>query len=163
MRTTAILAITAATLVSNSTVARVKRMPFMPESIWGVWAPSTEVCEKAGNSLITVSARTYTSSEGNCMVVWVSETHARQGPMYSAHLLCSKPGEEAQKTQTDVMFYPKDDKQISTGPRFSELKDYQHCSAGEPSPPKDGRFDGPRADGLRMPSRETRVYSEETP
>jgi hypothetical protein len=84
------------------------------------------------------------------MVVWVSETHARWGPMYSAHLLCSKPGEEAQKTQSDVMFYPKDDKQMSIGPRFSELKDYQRCSAGEPSP-KDGRFDGPRADGLRMP------------
>jgi hypothetical protein len=160
MRTTAILAITAVALLSNSTVAKVKRMPFMPESIWGAWAPRTEVCEKAEHSIITVSARTYTSSEGNCTVVWVIETHAQRGPMYSAHLQCSKPGDEAQKIPSDVMFYPKDDKQISIGSHFSELKDYQRCSADESSIPKNGRFDRPRADSLRMLSRERGSYSE---
>jgi hypothetical protein len=51
--------------------------------------------------------------------------------MYSAHLQYAKPEEKAPKTQSDVIFYPKDDKQISIGPRFSDLKDYQRCSASE--------------------------------
>jgi hypothetical protein len=37
------------------------------------------------------------------------------------------------ETQTDVIFYPKDDKHISIGSRFSDLKDRQRCSASEPA------------------------------
>jgi hypothetical protein len=131
MRTTAILAIAVAALVSSSAVAKVKRIEFVPESLRGSWAPTTEVCEKAAKSMITISAKAYTSAAGNCMVVWVSETPAARGPMYSAHLQCSKPQDKAQKVQADVMLYPKDDKQISVGPHFSELKDYQRCSTNE--------------------------------
>ena len=97
----------------------------------GSWAPAAEGCEKAAKSMITVSATTYTSSEANCKVVWVSETPAARGPIYSAHLQCSKGEEKAPKTQSDVILYPKDDKQISIGPRFSDLKDYQRCSSSE--------------------------------
>jgi len=131
MRTTAILAIVTVALVSSSVVAKVKRIEFIPESLRGSWAPTTEVCEKAAKSMITISAKAYTSSAGNCVIVWVSETPAARGPMYSAHLQCPKPEDRAQKVQADVMFYPKDDKQISVGPHFSELKDYQRCSANE--------------------------------
>ena len=131
MRTTAILAIAAAALVSNSAVAKVKRIEFIPESLRGSWVPTTEVCEKAAKSMITISAKAYTGALGNCVVVWVSETPAARGPMYSAHLQCSKPEDRAQKVQADVMFYPKDDKQISVGPHFNELKDYQRCSTSE--------------------------------
>jgi len=62
MRTTAILilAITAAVFASTPTVAKVKRIEFIPEPIRGSWAPSAEVCEKAATSMITVSATTYT-------------------------------------------------------------------------------------------------------
>jgi len=54
----------AAALVSNSTVAKGKRIEFIPESVIfrGSWAPSTEVCEKAAKSMVTVSATTYSSS-----------------------------------------------------------------------------------------------------
>ena len=131
MRTTTILAITAA-FVSTAAVAKVKRIEFIPESIRGSWAPSAEVCEKAAQSMITVSATTYTSSEANCKIMWISETSAARGPMYSAHLQCAKSEEKAPK-QSDVILYPKDDKQISIGPRFSDLKDYQRCSATEPA------------------------------
>ena len=132
MRTIAILilAITAAAFASNPTVAKVKRIEFIPESIRGSWAPSVEVCEKAATSMITVSATTYASPGANCKIMWIGETSAR-GPMYSAHLQCGKPEEKAPKTQSDVIFYPKDEKQISIGPRFSDLKDYQRCSASE--------------------------------
>jgi hypothetical protein len=131
MRTTAILAIAAAAFVSNATDAKVKRIEFIPESVRGAWVPSAEDCGKAAQSTITVSASTYTNSEANCSVVWVSETPGARGPLYSAHLQCSK--EKGAKTQTDVMLYPKDEKQISIGSRFSDLKDYQRCSASEPA------------------------------
>ena len=133
MRTTTILAIAAAALVSNAAVAKVKRIEFIPESLRGAWAPSAEVCDNAAKSIITVSAKTYANSEANCSVVWVSETPAARGPLYSAHLQCSKLEEKGPKTQTDIMFYPKDEKQISIGSRFSDLKDYQRCSASEPA------------------------------
>ena len=112
MRTTSILAIVTAALVSNSAVAKVKRIEFIPESIRGSWAPSAEVCEKAATSMITVSATTYASSGANCKIMWIGETSAARGPMYSAHLQCGKPEEKAPKTQSDVIFYPKDEKQI---------------------------------------------------
>jgi hypothetical protein len=133
MRTKAIIAITATVFVSNSAVAKVKRIEFIPESIRGSWVPSVEACDKATKSMITVSANAYTSSAANCVVAWISETSAARGPLYSAHLQCSKPEDKARKTQSDVMFYPKDDKQISIGPRFSELKDYQRCFGSEPT------------------------------
>jgi hypothetical protein len=133
MRTSTILAITAAAFVSNTTVAKVKRIEFIPESLRGAWAPSAEGCDKAAKSMITVSAKTYANSQANCNVVWVSETPAARGPLFSAHLQCSKLQEKGPKTQSDIMFYPKDEKQISIGSRFSDLKDYQRCSASEPT------------------------------
>ena len=133
MRATAILAIATATFMSHTAVADVKRHEFIPESLRGSWAPSTEVCKNADKSIIVVSAKTYTSSEANCTVVWVSETAAARGPMYSAHLQCSKPEQKGGKTQSNIIFFPKDNNQISIGSRFSNLRDYQRCSASEPA------------------------------
>jgi hypothetical protein len=132
MRAIAILA-TAAALVAHAAFADVKRHEFIPESLRGSWAPSTEVCKNADKSIIVLAAKAYTSSEAKCTVVWVSETAAARGPTYSAHLQCSKPDDEAHKTQSDVIFVPKAVDQISIGPRFSDLKDYQRCSASEPA------------------------------
>jgi hypothetical protein len=132
MRTIATLA-TAAMLVSQAAVADVKRHQFIPESFRGSWAPSADACKNADKSIIVLSAKTYTSSEANCTVAWVSETAAARGPLYSAHLQCPKPGEGAQKTQSDVIFSQKDANQISIGAGFSSLKDYQRCSASEPA------------------------------
>ena len=131
MCSAAILAIAAAAFVPNTTVAAVKRIEFIPQSIRGSWAPVAEACEKAAKSMITVSATTYTTAEANCKVVWVSETPAALGPIYSAHLQCSKEEEKVPKTQSD--FSIPDDKHISIGSRFSDLKDYQRCSASEPA------------------------------
>jgi hypothetical protein len=133
MRATAILAITTATFVSHAAVADVKRHEFIPESLRGSWAPSTEVCKDSDKSIVVVSAKTYSSSEANCTVVWVSETAAARGAVFSAHLLCSKPDKKASKTQSDVILSSKDNNTISIGSRFSNLKDYQRCgTAGSP-------------------------------
>jgi hypothetical protein len=129
MRAIAILAITAATLVSHAAVADVKRHELIPDSLRGSWAPSAEACKGADKSIITVSAKTYTSSEANCTIIWVSETAAARGPMYSVHMQCSKPG----KSALDVIFLPKDNDHISIGSRFSDLKSHQRCSAVEPA------------------------------
>jgi hypothetical protein len=128
MRATAVLAITTATLVSHAAVADVKRHKSIPESLWGSWAPSPDGCKNADESVIVLSAQTYVSSEANCTVAWVSETPGGRGPIYSAHLQCSKPEEGARKTQSDVIFVPKGINQISIGSHFSNLKDYQRCS-----------------------------------
>jgi hypothetical protein len=133
MRAIAILAITTATFVSHATVADVKRHQFIPESLRGSWAPSTDACKTADKSVIVVSAKTYVSSEANCTVVWVSETAGARGPIYSAHLQCSKAEEKGPKTQSDVIISPKDTNRISIGSRFSDLKDYQRCSTSEPA------------------------------
>jgi len=132
MRAIAILASTL-TFVAHAAVADVKRHADIPESLRGSWAPSTAVCKDAGKSIIVIAAKTYVSSEANCRVGWVSETAAARGPIYSAHLQCSKPADEAQKMQFDVILAQKDADHISIGPRFSDLKDYQRCSASEPA------------------------------
>jgi hypothetical protein len=132
MRAIAILAATAA-VVSHAAVADVKRHESILESLRGSWAPSTAVCKDGDKSIIVVAAKTYVSSEANCRVGWVSETVAARGPVYSAPLQCSKPNDDAQKTRFDVIFFQKCANHISIGPRFSDLKDYQRCSASEPA------------------------------
>lgn len=125
---------TAVTFGAHAAVADVKRHQFIPESLRGSWAPSSGACKDADKSIIVLSAQTYTSSEANCRVFWVSVTPRAGGPLYSARLQCSKPNDEAQKTFSDVMLLPKDVNRISIG-AGSELRDYQRCSASEPAAP----------------------------
>ena len=134
MRATAILVISTAALVSHTAVAHVKRLTSIPEAFWGTWAPSAEVCKGADKSVIVLSAGAYVSPEANCRVASVSETAGPKGPIYSAHLRCSKPAEKDRKTQSDVILSLKAPNQISLGSRFSNLKDYQRCSTNEPAP-----------------------------
>jgi hypothetical protein len=134
MRATAFLAITATTFVSYAAIADVKRHALIPDSLRGSWALSTDGCENASKSIVVVSADTYSSAEANCRVVWVSETAGARGAIYSAHLQCSKPGENAPNSQTDIIFSPKDNNRISIGSLFSNLKDYQRCATSEPAP-----------------------------
>jgi hypothetical protein len=108
--------------------------------------------------MITVSATTYAGSGTNCKIMWISETSAARGPMYSAHLQCAKLEEKAPKTQSDVILYPKDDKQISIGPRFSDLKDYQRvCHHAIDTPPSYGN------DGGRLLARRRRTCTPPAP
>ena len=106
MRAIAILA-TAAAFVSHVAVADVKRHESIPEQLRGSWAPSADACKNADKSVIVVAAKTYGRAEANCAVAWVSETAATRGPVYSAHLQCAKPNDNARKTQSDVIFIAK--------------------------------------------------------
>ena len=129
MRATAILA-TTATFISHAAVADVKRREFIPESLRGSWAPTTEVCKNADKSIIAISAKTYTSSEANCTVVWVSETAAARGPIYSAHLQCvSRMG--GPQTLSNLILRQNGTDQISVGADFPSLKAFWRCAADE--------------------------------
>jgi hypothetical protein len=129
MRATVILAIAAATAVTHAASADVKRHEFIPVPLRGSWAPRADDCKNAGKAVIVVSDKTYVSAEANCTVMWVSETAATRGSIYAAHLQCAKPDEKNQNTQSNVILAPKDAKQISIGPSFGNLKDYQRCPA----------------------------------
>jgi hypothetical protein len=122
------------TFLSHTAVADVVRHKTIPESFWGRWVPSAELCNNSEKSVIALTATTYVSSEANCTVAWVSETAGTRGPIYSAHVQCSKPEEKARKTQSNIILSAKDINQISVGSSFSNLKDYQRCSTNEPAP-----------------------------
>ena len=124
--------IVAVTLFALPAFAHVKRLGSMPEQLWGSWAPGPDACKTGDKAIIVVAAKNYTSAQANCTVAWVSETPGARGPVYSARLQCAKPGGGAPKAASDVIFIPNDNNQVSIGPRFSEVKDFQRCSASEP-------------------------------
>jgi hypothetical protein len=128
MRTATIQAIATAMFVSTAAVASDVRHSGFPESVVGVWAPSPQACNDAAKSAVTLSAKTYVSSETICAVDWVNETASALGPDYSAHMQCSKPSDPAQKVVSNLIIRPKDNSQISVGPDFENLKVYQRCS-----------------------------------
>src|SRR5882757_509996 len=128
MRTATIQAIATAMFVSSAAVASDVRHSGFPESVVGVWAQSPQACKDATKSAVTLSAKTYVSSETNCAVDWVNETASARGPDYSAHMQCSKPSEPTQKVVSNLIVRPKDNNQISVGPDFENLKIYQRCS-----------------------------------
>ena len=129
MRATVILAIATATVVTHTASADVKRHEFIPVPLRGSWAPSADDCKNADKAKIVVSDKTYVSAEANCTVMWVSETAAARGSIYAAQMRCGKPDEKDRKTQSNVILAPKDANQISIGPSFGNLKDYQRCPA----------------------------------
>ncbi len=94
----------------------------IPESIWGRWAPGTEVCKNADKSVIVLSATTYVSSEANCTVDWVAETAGARGPIYSAYIQCSNRAGKSQRTTSNLIILPRDANQISVGFEFGSLK-----------------------------------------
>ena len=128
MRTATIQAVATAMLASSAAFASDVRHSGFPKSVVGVWAPSAEACKDAAKSVVTLSAKTYVSSETSCAVDWVNETASARGPDYSAHMQCSKPSEPAQKVVSNLIVRPKDSNQISAGPDFDNLKVYQRCS-----------------------------------
>ena len=106
----------------------------MPETYSGRWALDAHLCKDVDKSVIVLSAKTYSDSEGNCSVEWVVETASPRGPSYSAHLLCSNVSNPAQKTAANLIVRPDSASQIFAGSDFDKLKVYQRCPASEPAP-----------------------------
>lgn len=129
MRTVAIQAIAMTLLMSSAALASDVRHSGFPQSVVGQWAPGSEACKDGSKATITLSAKTYANSDASCTIDWVNETATADGPAYSAHALCSKPSEPAQKTISNLMVRSKDNNQISIGPDFDNLKVYRRCAS----------------------------------
>jgi hypothetical protein len=132
---TAVASLALPVLLSHTADADVKRSSSITESLWGSWAPNVDACNAADKSVITLSAKSYVSSEANCVVDWVSETAGARGPIYSAHLQCTATAEGSPKEMSisTLVLWPKGADEISVGANFDSLKTHLRCAARAPA------------------------------
>src|SRR5271165_56798 len=119
-----------AIFISNVAMADVVRRGSLPDSYGGAWMTTGP-----DHIVIDLSPTTYADKEENCAVSWVSETPAARGPIYSAHLQCSRGSDQAGKSfQSDLIIWPKSSDEIAVGPGFQGLKIFRRCRATRPPP-----------------------------
>jgi hypothetical protein len=119
-------------LRSRPALADVKRLAEIPKSFWGAWAPNADACANAADqSIITLSGKSYTSSQTSCSVINVSETPGTNRPTYSARLRCVGQT-QTQPTSSNLILRSDDLNRISIGSEFTTLNVYQRCSAKGP-------------------------------
>jgi len=134
MRKAALLVFIAA-LTPQAAAAKggIKVLNSIPETYWGIWAPSTGACTDGDKTTITLSAKTYSGPLGKCDVASVSEIPSPKGSTYSARLRCADPAQAQKKTPANFIIRPGDANQISAGPGFDSLGAYQRCSSDAPA------------------------------
>jgi hypothetical protein len=119
-----------AIFISNVAMADVVRHSSLPDSYWGAWTTTDP-----NHTVVDLSAKTYADNEENCAVNWVSETPGASGPIYAAHLQCSRRSDGAGKSFTlDLVIWPKSSDEIAVGPGFTSLKIFHRCRATRPPP-----------------------------
>ena len=116
----------AAALLSGPSLADTVRHASLPERLCGKWAPSADLCQD-DKAFIVLSEKAYVSSEASCAIRWVTETAGARGPIYSAHMQCSKPTSNERKTETNLMMMSNHDGQLSVGADFKSLRIYERC------------------------------------
>jgi hypothetical protein len=119
-----------AMFISNVAIADVVRHGSLLDSYGGAWMTTGPE-----QIVIDLSAKTYADKEENCAVNWVSETPGASGPIYSAHLQCSRRSDQGGKSfQLDLIVWPKSSDEIAVGPGFMRLKIFHRCRATRPPP-----------------------------
>ncbi len=119
-----------AIFMSNVAMADVVRHNSLPNSYSGAWTTSD-----SDYIFIDAAARTYADNEESCAVNWVSETPGASGPIYSAHLQCSRRSDRTGKSfPLDLIIWPKGADEIEVGPGFVGLKIFHRCRAERPPP-----------------------------
>jgi len=128
----AVLLATIATLVSAPAISYVVRHAAIPAPLQGTWAATDEDCKNADKSM-TISDKTYIDPEKNCGVLWVSETAAAHGSIYSAHMQClsSAAAAESKKYFDNLLISAKDANHLAMGPEPGKLKVVQRCAAAQ--------------------------------
>lgn len=119
-----------AILMSNVAIADVVRRDSVPDSYWGTWMTT-------GSDLfaIKLSAKTYVSNDTTCAVIWVSETPGANGPIYSAHLQCSRRSDRVEEHfPSNLIIRPTSADEIAVGPSFTSLKIFRRCRETTPPP-----------------------------
>ena len=118
-----------AIVAAGAALADVKRRETVPESLWGKWAPSPELCATGDRANIELSAKAYLRQGANCGVRWVSEVPGLDGPIYSAHIACPNDQGGGQARESNVVFVPtRDPNKFSVGADFDNLTDLQRCA-----------------------------------
>ena len=79
--------------------------------------------------MIVLSPKEYASPAGTCAIETVIETPGRDSPIYSARMLCSGSGAQAQR---NLIIRPEGAGQISVGPTFEGLVAHRRCPASVP-------------------------------
>jgi len=124
------LATLLAIFISNVAMADVVRRSSLPDSYSGDWTTT-----QSNQIVIDLFAKTYADNEANCVVNWVSETPGASGPIYSAHMQCSRRSDPAGKIfPLDLIIWPKSSGEIAVGPGFTSLKIFRRCRATRPPP-----------------------------
>jgi hypothetical protein len=119
-----------AIFASSVALADVVRHGSLPDSYLGAWTTTDP-----NHIVVDLSAKTYADNEENCAVNWVSETPGAGGPIYSAHLQCSRRSDRGGKSFTlDLVIWPKSSDEIAVGPGFTSLKIFHRCRATRPPP-----------------------------
>jgi len=113
-------------------LGHVVRHANIEESFWGRWASSEEACSKAGETVIEMAAKSYVGPKASCSVDWVSETPGRTGPIYAAHLQCSRGANDAKPAISNIVFFLKGTDQLSLGATFSTVAVYRRCPDRKP-------------------------------
>jgi hypothetical protein len=129
MRSALLVALLA--LSSQVAYAREIRRDAIPEAFRGTWTTSTDVCKDGDKSPIVLSAKSYASPAGSCVVDYVTEIPGRGGAIYSARMHCSGSAPQTE-TIANLIIRRGDDGQILLCPAFESLAAHRRCPAGEP-------------------------------
>jgi hypothetical protein len=89
MRTGPLVAI-AALLSATAAFASDVRIPNLPETVIGAWAPSADACSGSGSGKIDIAAKQHSDPETNCAIAWITVTASREGPVHSARSVCTR-------------------------------------------------------------------------
>ena len=135
MRKVALLVFIAAFAPQAGAAARggIKVLNSIPDAYWGTWAPGVGPCKDGDTEAIVLSAKAYAGPLGKCDVASVSETPSLKGSTYSARLQCADPGQAQKKTPANLIIRSGDANQISVGPAFESLRNYQRWSESTPA------------------------------
>jgi hypothetical protein len=123
-------ALLAVLLISSVATADVVRRSSLPDSYSGDWTTT-----ESNQTVIDLSAKSYADNEAKCVVNWVSETPGASGPIYAAHMQCSRRSDPTGKMfPLNLIIWPKSSDEIAVGPGFTSLKSFHRCRATR-SPP----------------------------
>jgi hypothetical protein len=117
------LPILLAIVAPNVALGDVVRHDVIPEPYLGAWAAMG-----SDRFVFELSAKTYANSDASCAVNWVSETAGASGPIYAAHLRCSRQSERAGAPfESNLILRPKSSDEIAAGPDFMRLRVFRRC------------------------------------
>jgi len=128
MRSTSLLVLIVVLSLQDAAAREIPR-PTIPDEFLGTWAPSAEPCKEGDRSAIVLSPKEYAGPIGICGIETVIETPGRDAPIYSARMLCSSSGAQAQK---NLIIRPEGSGQMSVGPTFEGLVAHRRCPASVP-------------------------------